>query len=1240
MVEELRKSLKQKYDAFVSSFGQLNKSRNKRVFLKDVYGFKVLSSLEKKIDGQFFEADVLTKPVGQQEPYTTSFSVEALSYCLGTYGRVDIDFIANTVDMDRESVIQELEGLIYLNPSSREWEESSKYLSGNVYEKYIVAKGLCASNDETELHHLQNSLKAIENVQVEKIPFSLLSLNLGARWIPVEFYKNFAQWVMETKTTPDIVYFISTDEYKIAYTQPSSRVVQEFKVWSSMSNRSLHASDLLEHALQNTAPIFTYTIGDQKYKDNEATQLAAEKIEKLRTKFAEWLQLLPDEDKDTLVDLYNNTYNCYRLRKYDGSLLRLPDIDMEGLLAKFDIKEIRPGQKDVVWRIIQDKGAIVDHQVGAGKTLCMVIAAHEMKRMGIIKKPCILALKGNIQQVATTYQIAYPQAKILFPSEKDFEKKNRQRLFYEMKNNDWDCIIMTHDQFGKIPQDPDIQKEFIQEEIDNLEKNLNDLKFMDWSITRAMRKGLEQRKSTLEVKLREFNRKVAEQQDKELSFSEIHIDHLFIDEAHKFKNLFFTTRHDRVAGIGNQQGSQKALNMLFAIRTLQKRVGRDLQATFLSGTPISNSLTEMYLLFRYLIPGELEKQNLLNFDSWAAVFAKKTTDFEFSVTNQIIAKERFRYFVNVPELALMYNMIADYRTNSDLNIDKPEMAEELVAIDATEDQAAFIENLIKFAETGDATLIGRRELSDNEKNAKMLIATNYAKKMSTDMRLIDQFKYGDHPGNKVSIMCRNIVKFYEDYKDDRGTQIVFCDLGTPNSDKVKQYNYATFQNDLVPKFTVYQAVKDKLVQEYLIPESEIAFIHDYNEKTRPGLFKQMNNGDIRILLGSTDKLGTGVNIQQRVVAMHHMDIPWKPSELEQRNGRGPRQGNWLAKLKQDNQVFSYIYAVKQSLDTYKFTLLKNKQTFISQMKRNELQVRTVDEGAFDEENGMNFSEYIAVLSGDTTLLEKAKIDKKITMLENLRVSHYREQANSKQSLKNKEVRIVDVREYYNIVKRDYDLYDSQVTKDESGVKNNSIDIFALRDTLAQLEEQRKQREIEDAQEPEVDENGKKIKKEKKEPVKDKPLVVGEYLIALHRDWRPKIGGIKEHIGTLYGFNIFIERTADSKDYMALGGSNINNTNKIYTQHPDGGVHYMYNHGNVSMDSPRQAARNPLGSLDRIAKMYNDYSQELKQLEFDINGLKTMKERPFEREEELNNLYEEAKRLTSEINASLIKDKAH
>ena len=627
------------------------------------------------------------------------------------------------------------------------------------------------------------------------------------------------------------------------------------------------------------------------------------------------------------------------------------------------------------------------------------------------------------------------------------------------------------------------------------------------------------------------------------------------------------------------EGSQKALNMLFAVRTLQEKFNSDLCVTFLSGTPISNSLTEMYLLFKYLRPNEMQRQQIENFDAWAAVFAKKTTDFEFSVTNEIIAKERFRHFIKVPELALFYNEITDYKTAKHIKLDKPEMDEQLINISPSPDQQEFIKKLMEFARTGDATLIGRLPLTREEDKGRMLIATNYAKKMAADMRLIDAFKYADHPNSKVNVCARKVAEIYHTTSEQKGTQIVFSDIGTPKQNA----------------FNIYDALKEKLIRDFNVPEHEITFIHDWTNKNKHDLFRKMNNGEIRLLLGSTDKAGTGLNVQKKVVAMHHLDIPWKPSELEQRNGRGARQGNVLAKQHYDNKVQNFIYAVEQSLDNYKFNLLKNKQTFISQMKNCELNVRTIDEGALDEQSGMNFSEYIAILSGDTSLLEKSRLEKKIAVLESLRVAHHKEIAKAKfqLDLHNSDKTIAE--QILSKLSIDEVIYKSRLQFEKDGTKLNAV-------------------QIDNCNSPDAE-------------------TIGKYLIKLNNEWKPKNNEIDElKIGELYGFELFIRRQKEAFEDKGMFEYRYHNT--FYAEGKESGLKYVYNQGYINTDNPKLATRYFLNAIDRVQPLKEKYQKEVREHDSNTQMLKQIIAKPFEKDAELSQLKQDVSKLEREISIKI------
>lgn len=1170
----LRVLLNRNYENFTGKYGDLNKGGNRNRILQDAaLGFVVLSSLERRENEAWAKADIFFGPVfSQQEDLHTDDPAEALARSLNDKGIVDLDYMGTMTGLDEYAIIRQLDGRILMNPINRTWETNDSYLSGNVVQKLAIAEQVAEVNPDDL--QIARSLAAIRRVQPEKIPFELLDFNLGERWMPVSYYQQFASDLFGLDT--HIEYYSSADSFKVTYKNGNAKTDEEFAIMPK-SGIKMKGAALLEHALENTSPYFSYKVGSGdtavRLPDNEAIQLGHQKIESIRSRFEEWLRELPGSEKNKIEELYNKTFNCYVLREYDGSHLVFPGLDRKAL----GIQDLYSSQKNAAWRIIQNRGALIDHEVGLGKTLTMIIAAQEMKRLGIVQKPMILALKANVGQISDTYRKAYPNAKILAPGENDFTPVKRQTLFHQIKNNNWDCIILTHDQFGKIPQSPEVQQEIMEAELDNIQADLDTLKSLGGEVSRSILKGLELRKKNLEVKLEGVLYTLEHKKDAGIDFLEMNIDHLFVDESHKFKNLTFTTRHNRVAGLGNQDGSQKALNMLFAVRTLQQKFDADLCVTFLSGTPISNSLTEMYLIFKYLRPNELERQSIGNFDAWAAVFAKKTTDFEFSVTNQITAKERFRHFIKVPELALFYNEITDYKTAKHINLDKPELSETLVNIHPTPDQQEFIKKLMQFAETGDATLLGRPRLTAEEDNARMLVATNYAKKMSADMRLIDP-DYEDHPDNKVNVCARKVAEIYNLSNEHKGTQIVFSDIGTP---KPGQFN-------------IYDALKEKLVRDFNIPAHEITYIHDWTDRQKPELFRKMNAGEIRLLLGSTEKAGTGLNVQERVLAMHHFDTPWRPSDLEQRDGRGARQGNWLAKKFYDNKVLNFIYGVEQSLDAYKFNLLKNKQTFISQMKNCELNVRTLDERALDEKSGMNFSEYIAILSGDTTLLEKTKVEKKVAQLEGWKSAHFREVARNRYSLEAAEKRLGEIKGTMDGLLRDEALYNAQLKHNKEGNKLNPIQLTDFPSADAEA--------------------------------------LGNKIIALYRGWQPGKGEPEEkQIGTLYGFNLYIRQQREG--YEDQGLFKYRMQNHLFAEGP-GGIKYQSNGGNPNIDNPKLAARYFLNAIDKVTGLREKYEKEQTELLAEVPTLTELSQKTFEKEQELVELRVELRRLEQEIAAKI------
>ncbi|KUJ56149.1 N-6 DNA methylase [Chryseobacterium aquaticum] len=1163
--KEERENLNQLYDAFVKRHGNLNSADNIKLIKTDSSG-KEIPYLERVVGGVVHKADIFSRPVSFSTlTITTDNPEEALAASLNKYGNVDLDYMSEISGMTDDALKEALHGRIYYNPLQKEFEISERWIAGNVVEKAQEVKAYLESNPDDA--QAKASLTVLEEARPRRIEFEELDFNLGERWIPTGIYGRFASHLFDTEV--NIHYSEGSDDFSVNCKQKNVHIWDKYAV--KAESRTFDGIALLKHALVNTTPDITkkVMVGDQevKVRDMEAIQMANTKIDEIRTAFTDWLHAQNDEFKTRLTDKYNDTFNCFVRPNYDGTHQNFPGLDRKAL----GIEDLYSSQKDTVWMIKLNNGAICDHEVGAGKTLVMCTAAQEMKRLGLAHKPMIIGLKSNVHEIAEAYRTAYPHAKILFPGKEDFTPQKRQRIFGDIKNNDWDCVILTHDQFGMIPQSPEIQKEILEIELDSVERNLDALQSRGKEVTRGMLAGVIKRKENLEVKLKTLQHDIENRKDDVVDFKMMGIDHLFVDESHQFKNLMFNTRHSRVAGLGNVDGSQKAINLLFAIRTIQERTNADMGATFLSGTTISNSLTELYLLFKYLRPRAMEKQGIHSFDAWAAIYARKTTDYEFSVANNIVAKERFRYFIKVPELAQFYSEITDYRTAKDIGIDRPNKNEVLYNIPPTPDQEVFIQKLMEFAKSGNATLLGRAPLSPSEEKAKMLIATDYARKMSLDMRMVSG-AYDDHPDNKVSHCAANIAKYYNQYNAQKGTQFVFSDLGTY---KQSEWN-------------VYSEIKRKLVEDHGIPANEVRFIQEAkNDKQRKELIKGMNEGKIRILFGSTSMLGTGVNAQKRAVAVHHLDTPWRPSDLAQRDGRAVRKGNEIAKFFAENKVDVIIYAVEKSLDSYKFNLLYNKQLFIDQLKTNNLGKRTIDEGSMDEKSGMNFSEYVAILSGNKDLLDKAKLEKQIAGLESEKQAFNRSKFSAKYKLEDYSAELDKAKSRFDRMSLDWDNLQQRIQKRSDGTVANPVMLDGLP--------------------PNAD-----IKQ------------IGTKLNQLAD--KSRTGGGYEEIGSLYGFQLLVKTEMSQKEGVDI------RVNRFLIQ-GEGNIKYTYNNGIIAKDE-KLASMNFLNALEKLPVYIEQEQKKIAEIQKDLPILQEVVNGTWSKEMRLSELKTELASVERKIQLSI------
>lgn len=1242
-----RKRLNRLHDAFVGEYGVLHKAENVKVAKR--LGIEEVTSLEEwdKQYNRWQKADIFNHPVSfstDSEPVVMT-AQEALARSLNECGWVNILRMEELTGKDEDELVSELEGDIYFNPMEYKYEIKARFVSGNVIEKLEQMKEAKAKIEQMrspmieQMAHIDRSIAALEDAIPTPIPFEDLDFNLGERWMDVQVYADFASeffsmpedatkssyWSGRVEVT--VKYNALLDEFAASASSRNEKIWSQYSI-SSEATKSLDGIELLVHALKNTCPkMMKYQRDAQgrcmyndkgehlKTEDPEKTQLANAKIEEIRQGFQDWLVKQPKEWKDEITAIYNRKFNCFVKPQYDGSHQTFPGVDWAGLEAKYEIpqpqydakgKKLSGGlyksQEDCVWMLVQNGGGICDHEVGSGKTLIMCVAAHEMKRLGLVHKPMIIGLKANVGAIAETYRTAYPQAKVLYAGEADYKgEAGRVNFLNRAKNNDWDCIIMSHDSFGRIPQSADIEKALIKEEMQQLDESIKSLYGDSGTASTKIRKKLEKRKQNREAKLKSVLYRIKERSDDAVDFRMMGVDHIFVDESHMYKNLSFTTKHDRVAGVGNTKGSQKADNLLMAIRTIQQRTGRDLGATFLSGTTVTNSLTELYSLFRYLRPQALKKQGITCFDAWAAIFTKKSSEYEFSITNQIILKERFRYFIKVPELAMFYNEITDFRTAEDVGIDRPKKHTMLLNLKPTPDQERYIKVLMDFARTGDFSLIGMPNPTDQQQKAKMLYATDKARKMSLDMRLIDE-AYSDHPNSKASQCAKNIKAYYDLYSEQKGVQLVFSDLSAYDP----------------KKWNIYSEIKRHLIEDYGIPAKEIRFIQECKcESKKNALIAAVNRGEVRVLFGSTQMLGTGVNAQQRVVAVHHLDTPWRPSDLEQRDGRAIRKGNEVAKQYAGNQVDIIIYAVERSLDSYKFNLLHCKQTFINQLKRGQLSIRTLDEGVMDEKTGANFAEFMAVLSGNTDLLERAKLEKKIAGLEAEKKTFAREKADQEQ----KRERLV----------KDCEALERNI----ESVNEDWERFFAERGkagALVSTGEYVNKIEIDGFEPREQHENGSYSILTAENNPDDYQKSIGQELLRIQDTARTD--GKHVTIGSVYGFPISVKTTATT---VILDGKQLTDyTNQFYVSGQR--LIYIVNRsGRLNRSSATASALLPLQTLQRLPDMADSWQQQLSENRQRIDQLTAIIANDWPKDDALKRLRADLAMLDRRINKSIHSD---
>ena len=937
-VKEKQTELNTLYDGFFKDFGPITSMGNKNAFEQD-YSYYMLCSLEvldeegkflKKAD--IFHKRTINKPISVTH---TDTAVDALAASMNEKAMVNLEYMEELTGKDQDTLIKELKGLIFLNPITQHWEPADEYLSGNVVRKLSVAKSYAAD----DAMYAEN-VAALERVQPEKLAATDIEVRLGATWIEPKYIEDFMRDVFKTsymmiKTSIKVQYSPMTGRWFISNKGNDSGNPLTTKTYGTdrmngyyILERTLNQSDV---KIYDSVP--TPDGKDKRVLNKTETSLALHKQEAIKEAFKDWIFSDPQRRQE-LCEVYNSTFNTIRPRDYDGSHLQFPGMTP-------DIS-LRPHQKNAIAHILYGKNTLLAHSVGAGKTYTMTAAAMELKRIGLCNKSMFVVPNHLIGQWASEFLRLYPGANVLATTEKDFEKKNRKRFCSRIATGDYDAVIIGHSQFERIPLSTERQIASINKQLEDLEMSIS-----AYSAETGMHftvKQFEKTKKNLEAKL---ERLTSGKKDDVVTFEQLGIDRLFVDESHTYKNLFLYTKMSNVAGVQTTD-AKKSSDMFNKCQYISEITGNK-GITFATGTPISNSMTELYTNMRYLQYDTLQDMGLGHFDSWAAIYGETKTVVELAPEGTgYITRTRFSRFYNLPELIALFKEVADIRTAEMLNLPRPKADYENVQLKPSEIQKTLVADL---AERAEAIRNGSVDPSiDN-----MLRITNDGRKLALDQRLFEDI-YPDDKNSKINSLIQRAIPIWQETKAQKGVQLIFCDMSTPKKDG---------------SFNVYDDIRDKLIAEG-VPADEIAFIHDANTIARKNkLFAKVRKGTVRFLLGSTAKMGAGTNVQDRLIALHHLDVPWRPSDIEQREGRILREGNKFGKVK----IFRYV--TENTFDSYNWQILENKQKFISQIMTSKSPVRTADD---IDELVLTFSEVKALATGNPFIKEKMELDVEVARL--------------------------------------------------------------------------------------------------------------------------------------------------------------------------------------------------------------------------------------------------------------------
>lgn len=946
-VASLQAELNQVYDSFTAKYGLLSSNANKRAFSMDS-SYCLLTSLEFLDEkGELKrKADIFTKrTIHRAEPVTSvDTASEALAVSIGEKAKVDIPYMMELTGKTEEEVTEELTGVIFKNPLTDKWEPSDEYLSGNVREKLNIARQFAENHPEYMVN-----VQALERVQPKDLDASEIEARLGATWISPDY---FTEFMAETFHTPR--QHINYERIKVQYAEVTGQWNVKGKNVDSSNNplstatygtQRANAYRLLEDALNLRDTKIYDTIhdadGEHRVLNRKETTLAQQKQELIREEFKEWI-FKDMRRRETLCKIYNERFNSIRPREYDGSHIQFVGMNPEIKLMEH--------QKNAVAHILYGNNTLLAHCVGAGKTFQMIAAGMESKRLGLAQKSLYVVPNHLLEQWGSDFLRLYPGANILVATKKDFEPANRKRFCSRIATGDYDAVIIGHSQFEKIPLSRERQIALLEDQIADITYSIEAAK--EETGQQYTVKQMEKTKKTLKAKLEKLNDQT--RKDDVVTFEQLGVDRLFVDESHYYKNLFLYTKMRNVAGI-SQTDAQKSSDMFMKCRYMDEITGGK-GITFATGTPVSNSMTELYTIMRYLQYDTLMNMGMGHFDSWAATFGETVTAIELSPEGTgYRAKTRFARFFNLPELISIFKEAADIQTADMLNLPVPEAEYINEVLKPSEEQKEMVEAFSERAEQVRGGAVDPRV--DN-----MLKITNDGRKCALDQRLLNDM-LPDAGESKVNACVENAFQVWEDGKDTQATQLIFCDLSTPKTDGT---------------FNVYDDVRNKLVERG-IPKEQIAFIHEYNTEVKKAeLFAKVRAGQVRILMGSTPKLGAGTNVQDRLLALHHLDCPWKPSDLEQQEGRILRQGN------QNDKVKIFRYVTENTFDSYMWQILENKQKFISQIMTSKSPVRACEDV---DDTALSYAEIKALATGNEYIKEKMDLDVQVSKLKLLKANH-------------------------------------------------------------------------------------------------------------------------------------------------------------------------------------------------------------------------------------------------------------